>query len=228
LVTKAVVTREQVMLCVQQLVVCEGEQLHLIAVIERAGLPEGAVVQLLAGLPYVQEDGERQRKITIMCGSDGKPFALGEPGARPRSRLIRAGGLQIASASQLHVVDAPQGPDYFNSAQTIGLTQEQMAFSLADDPRGYGDPDSGWRRVAGTTLLLAEPLADTPPGHEVFVLRYGPADAAGQQAAAFTASAELTPEGLVVRTPGFSALIGHPAGDEHGEPVLRLAEAGGP
>ena len=99
-----------------------------------------------------------------------------------------------------------------------GLTQEQLAFSLAADPRGYGDPDSGWHRVAGTNLVLAGPVPDAPDGLAVFAVSYGPASDTSD----YAVTAEPTEDGVIISTTQFSALIGYPAGDEHGEPILTL------
>jgi hypothetical protein len=221
LVTKAVVTRDQTMVSVQQLVVCDGERVHLVAVLDRSGLPADTSVEFLAGLPYLQEIDARQRKIvSISAAADLAPFALGIPNtglATPGA--ITAGSLAIRSAGTLRVVNPPPGPQYFNSPRTIGLTQEQVAFSLASDPRGYGDPDSGWQRVAATNLVLADSVPGAPDGLAVFAVSYGPAS----EASDYVVDVAPDVEGLLVRTPQFSALIGHPAGDEYGEPVLNLA-----
>jgi hypothetical protein len=221
LVTKAVVTRDQVMVSVQQLVVCDGERVHLIAVLDRSGLPADAVVEFLAGLPYLQEIDACQRKIVAVSASPGGPrFGLGIPEAvLTTSGGITAERLAIRSAGKLRVVNPPSGPTYFNSPRTIGLTQEQLAFSLAADPRGYGDPDSGWHRVAATNLVLAGPVLAAPDELAVFAVSYGPASDTSD----YTVTAEPTETGVLISTPQFSALIGHPAGDEHGEPILTLS-----
>ncbi|MBR7829790.1 hypothetical protein KDK95_26030 [Actinospica sp. MGRD01-02] len=223
LVTKPVVTRDQAMVSVQQLVVCDGERVHLVAVLDRSRLPGDVAIEFLAGLPYLEAVDGRQRKIlAVSAVADPKPstpFGLGVAGAvLDTSGAITAGGLLIRAAAGLRVVNPPEGPAYFNSPRTVGSTLEQVSFALADDPRGYGDPDSGWHRVAGTNLVLADPVPDAPAGLAVFVVCYGPSsDPAG-----YRATAEATADGVHIHTPGFSALIGHPAGDEHGEPILAL------
>ncbi|WP_223165433.1 hypothetical protein [Lentzea indica] len=78
LVTKAVVTWDQVMLAVQQLYVTDGERLCLIAVLDRAALPVGAELSFLAGLPYATAEGSRQRRIRTVGEPGGDPFDLGE------------------------------------------------------------------------------------------------------------------------------------------------------
>jgi hypothetical protein len=218
LVTKAVVTRDQVMLAVQQLYVTDGEHLYLIAVLDRAALPADAELTFLAGLPYATADGERQRRVRTVAEPGGDPFDLGRAGGvLTTGGTLLAGGLALSAGAAVRVVNPPDGPSYFNSPQTVGLTQEQLSFSLGDDPRGYGNPDVGWGRVAATNHVLAEPIADAPHGRAVFALCYGP------EPVALQASAEEAEDGVRVRTPSFTALVGHPAGDLSGEPVLSIA-----
>ena len=218
LVTKAVVTREQTMVSVQLLCVCDGDRILLFAVVPLAGLPETAEVCFLAGLPYVYTDGARQRKILTVAEPGGEPFDLADPLAMLRTGgSLSAGGSTISSAAGLRVVNPPSGRAHFNSTETIGLTQEQLAFSLADDPRGYGNPDSGWQRVIETNQVLAQPLPGSSSDHAVFAVRYGPATDTP-----FVASAESSQNGVAVRTDRFTAVIGNPRGDAHGEPTLEL------
>jgi hypothetical protein len=220
LVTKAVVTREQVMISVQQLAICDDEHVYMVAVFDRSGLPQDAEVAFLAGLPYVEEAEGKQQKIVAVGAPDGAPFDLGLPGATVQAAALHAGGLLLRSAGGLRVENPPEGTAYFNSPQTLGLTQEQAAFALADDPRGYGNPDSGWQRVAGSNLVLAEPLPMPDSNRAVFVLCYGP-----HGEPEFTVAAEAAAGGVTVRTPAFTAFIGDPAGDGHGEPALWLEAA---
>jgi hypothetical protein len=70
--------------------------------------------------------------------------------------------------------------------------------------------------VTATNHVLADPIVDAPHGLAVFALCYGPAPVA------LPVVAEQVEEGVRVRTPFFTALVGHPAGDLAGEPVLRL------
>jgi len=219
LVTKAVVTREQVMLSVQQLAVSDGQRLMLFGFVPRAGLPGDAELEFLAGLPYVEETEAGQRKILTVAEPGGGTFELGTPYAllHTGGSLI-AGGMSVTSGASLRMVNPPPGRTRFNSPETILLTQEQLAFSLADDPRGYGDPDSGWRRVIDTNHVLAGPLAGSPSQHAVFAVRYGP-----RSDEPFTVGVRGTPTGLIIGAPGFSVFVGSPAGDAHGEPILRLA-----
>jgi hypothetical protein len=218
LVTKAVVTSEQVMLPVQQLSVCDGERVLLFCVVPRTGLPRDATLEFLSGLPYAEAFEAHQRKIVTVAEPGGASFDLSVSGAvLHTSGSLSAGGMAISSGAGLRIVNPAPGRTSFNSAETIGLTQEQLAFSLADDPRGYGNPDSGWHRVTDTNHVLAEPLAGTPPELAVFAVRYGPADDAP-----FQVGVRTTSGGLIVDAPGFSAMIGDPAGDEHGEPILKL------
>ena len=217
LVTKAVVTRDQVMLAVQQLYVTDGERLHLVAVLDRAALPDDAELTFLAGLPYATADGERQRRIRTVAEPGGSPFDLGGASQElSTGGVLLAGGLALSAGAALRVVNPPDGPAYFASPQTAGLTQEQLSFRLADDPRGYGNPDVGWHRVVGTNHVLADPIVDAPHGLAVFALSYG------SEPVALPVSAQEIEGGVRVRTPFFTALIGHPAGDQGGEPVLRL------
>ena len=220
LITKPVVTRDQVLVSVQQLVVCDGERVHLVAVVDRGGLPADASLEFLAGLPYLESSDSQQRKIvSVSPAADPSPFGLGVADAvLTTSGTITAGQLTIRAAGKLRVVNPPDGPTYFNSPRTVGLTLEKVSFALADDPRGYGDPDSGWHRVTGTNLVLASPLTDAPGGLAVFAVSYGPAT----DPAAYRVTAEAASNGVRVHTPEFSALIGHPSGDEQGEPILTL------
>jgi hypothetical protein len=220
LVTKPVVTRDQVLISVQQLVVCDGERVHLVTVLDRSGLPEDATLDFLAGLPYLEAVDGRQRKILSVGSAETSRFPLGVPGATLiTSGTITAGRLAIRGAGRLRVVNPPNdGPAYFNSPRTIGQTVEKLSFALADDPRGYGDPDSGWRRVAGTNLVLAGLVPDAPEGLAVFAVSYGPAS----DPAVYRVTADRAPGGVLIHTPDFSALIGDPSGDEHGEPTLTL------
>ncbi|MEQ0563454.1 hypothetical protein ABJI51_30625 [Amycolatopsis sp. NEAU-NG30] len=212
LVTKAVVTRDQVMLSVQQLSVSDGRRITLFAVMPAAD------AEFLAGLPYTEETEEGQRKIVTVAEPGGASFDLGAAGAvLPTAGTLLAGRLAITSGAALRVVNPPAGPSGFNSAETIGLTQEQLAFSLADDPRGYGNPDSGWRRVTDTNHVLAGPLPDSPPGLAVFAVRYGPHDDVP-----FTVGTRAAEDGVVIEAPGFAVFVGEPAGDAGGEPVLRF------
>jgi hypothetical protein len=220
LVTKAVVTCDQVMLSVQQLYVTDGERLCLIAVLDRTALPLNAELTFLAGLPYASAEGSRQRRIRTVSEPDGEPFDLAEAWrALPTKGTLLAGGLALSSAAGLRVENPPDGPAYFNNPRTAGMTQEQLSFWLGDDPRGYGNPDEGWRRVIATNHVLAEPIADAPHGRAVFALCYG------TDPVAFEVSADEPLDGVRVRTPFFTALVGHPAGDVGGEPVLRLSVA---
>jgi len=217
LVTKAVVTWDQVMLSVQHLYVTDGERLHVIAVLDRRALPANAELAFLAGLPYATAEGEQQRRIRTVAEPGGEPFDLGEPWkALTAKGTLLAGGLALSAGGTLRVENPPDGPAYFNSPRTADLTQEQLSFWLGDDPRGYGNPDAGWHRVTATNHVLADPIADAPHGLAVFALCYGPAPVA------LPVAAERVVDGVQVRTPFFTALVGHPAGDVAGEPVLRL------
>ncbi|WIX89097.1 hypothetical protein [Amycolatopsis sp. DG1A-15b] len=212
LVTKAVVTREQVMLSVQQLFVAEERRVTLFAVVPAAGC------EFLAGLPYVEETEAGQRKIVTVTSPGGEPFDLSEPGAVLHTDgTLLAGSLAVTSGASLRVVNPPAGRTSFNSPETIGLTQEQLAFSLADDPRGYGNPDAGWHRVTDTNHVLAGPLPDSPAGSAVFAVRYGP-----HGDGPFEVGVRESVDGLVIDAPGFSVVVGDPRGDADGEPTLRV------
>ncbi|MER7185270.1 hypothetical protein ABT404_38415 [Streptomyces hyaluromycini] len=137
---------------------------------------------LLAGLPYAADDGERVRRV-----------AEGE----------------IASAGALRLTHpARQGVDHFDARAE--LTQEQAAFALAADPRGFGNPDEGWRHLVASTAYEAEPAPGAPEHLHVFAVRYGPGGD-------FTPSFEGD---LTVHTEAFTAAVG--AEDVHGEPELAL------
>ncbi|MGW5742293.1 hypothetical protein [Amycolatopsis sp. NPDC003861] len=55
------------------------------------------------------------------------------------------------------------------------------------------------------------------PGSSVFAVRYGP-----QGDVPFTVEVRASAEGLVIDSPQFSVVVGDPAGDAAGEPILRL------
>ncbi|MEU6142877.1 hypothetical protein ABZ848_21205 [Streptomyces sp. NPDC047081] len=146
-------------------------------------LPEDAY--LLAGLPYAADDGDRVRRT--------------------------AGGA-VASAGPLRLTHPQeQGPEHFDARAE--LLQEQAAFALAEDPRGYGNPDEGWRHLISSTALEAAPIADAPDDLHVFAVQYGSAEP-------YTVEAAWAEEGLTLRTAAFTAVIGE--ADEHGEPELSL------
>lgn len=147
---------------------------------------------LLAGMPYVAADGDRFRRVG--------DFPL------------------VAAAGELRLTHPEEGsPDSFDARSEV--TQQQAAFALAADPRGYGDPDAGWRHVRTTTALEVGPASDAPEGLDVFAVRYGePA------AEPLDLVCEWVGEGLVVRTGSFTAVLGE--ADERGEPRLSLTPAG--
>lgn len=218
LVTKAVVTWGQVMLSVQQLYVTDGERLFLVALLDRAALPVNAELTFLAGLPYATAEGSRQRRIRTVSEPGGDELDLADAWRALSTRgTLLAGGLALSAAAGLRVENPPDGAAYFNSPRTVGMTQEQLSFWLGDDPRGYGNPDAGWRRVVATNHILAEPIAAAPHGRAVFALCYGP------EPVPLDVTAQETADGVLVRTPFFTAVAGHPAGDVGGEPVLRIA-----
>ncbi|WP_053742868.1 hypothetical protein [Streptomyces sp. NRRL WC-3618] len=147
---------------------------------------------LLAGLPYATDDGDRIRRTA-------------QPGD-----VVSAGPLRLT-----HPQSA--GVEHFDARSD--MSQERAAFALAADPRGYGNPDEGWRHLVSSTALEADPAPGAPEGLSVFAVRYGGADDAE-----FTPVFETTPEGLRVRTEAFTAVIGDAAGDAHGEPELTLLD----
>ncbi len=110
-----------------------------------------------------------------------------------------------------------EGVDHFDARSEA--TQEQAAFALAADPRGYGNPDEGWRHLVSSTALEAEPAPGAPEGLTVFAVRYGDGDGGAEFAPVF----EATPEGLRVRTEAFTAVLGEEAGDARGEPELTVS-----
>jgi hypothetical protein len=188
LVTKPVVTRDHTLRHVQSLYVTDGTSLWMTVAVERLpGAP-----YLLAGMPYVTEDGDRLRRIA----APDEGFA------------DSPGGLRLTHPDRT-------GPEYFSTMSMT--TQEQAAFALAADPRGYGDPDEGWRHIVTTTALEAASLPDAPLGLHVFALRYGPAGPS------FTPVVEVGTGGLSIRADEFGALIGLPRGNACGEPELTLS-----
>ncbi|MFJ9539629.1 hypothetical protein ACIRPX_20500 [Streptomyces sp. NPDC101225] len=148
------------------------------------------VPYLLAGLPYAADDGDRVRRT-----ADGT----------------------VASAGALRLTHpAARGAEHFDARAE--LTQEQAAFALAADPRGYGDPDEGWRHLVSSTALEAGPIADAPDDLHVFAVRYG-------THGPFTLSVDRAGEHLTFRSTAFTAVIGD--GDERGEPELTLRPVSG-
>ncbi|WP_328752541.1 hypothetical protein OHT57_43820 [Streptomyces sp. NBC_00285] len=144
---------------------------------------------LLAGLPYAEDDGDRVRRT-----------AEGE----------------VASVGALRLTHPEvKGVDHFDARSET--TQEQAAFALAADPRGYGNPDEGWSHLVSSTALEADPAPDAPDDLHAFAVRYGPAGAP------LTAAFARDGAALTVRTEAFTARIGDPAGDAHGEPELTLS-----
>ncbi|MGW2645754.1 hypothetical protein ACWC2T_12730 [Streptomyces sp. NPDC001393] len=142
---------------------------------------------LLSGLPYAADDGDRVR---------------------------RSAGGEVASAGGLRLTHpTASGSDHFDARGE--LTQEQAAFALAADPRGYGNPDEGWRHLVSSSALEAEPAPGAPEGLHVFAVRYGPGGA-------FEPMFEGGVDGLTVRTEAFTAVVGAVAGDRRGEPSLTL------
>ncbi|WP_329223202.1 hypothetical protein OG352_37970 [Streptomyces sp. NBC_01485] len=144
---------------------------------------------LLAGLPYAEDDGDRVRRTAHAAVSSAGALRLTHPAA--------------------------QGAEHFDARAE--LTQEQAAFALAADPRGYGDPDEGWRHLVSSTALEADPVPDAPKDLHVFAVRYGTEEP-------LTVSVERGTAGLTVRTDAFTAVLG--GEDAHGEPELALRAAG--
>ncbi|MFC4501520.1 MULTISPECIES: hypothetical protein [Streptomyces] len=143
---------------------------------------------LLAGLPYAEDDGDRVR---------------------------RTASAAVASAGTLRITHPEAaGPDHFDARAE--RTQEQAAFALAADPRGYGNPDEGWKHLVSSTALEAGPVADAPEDLHVFAVRYGTEEP-------FTVAVEWSDEGLAVRTDAFTAVLG--PDDAHAEPELTLRAA---
>ncbi len=144
---------------------------------------------LLAGLPYAEDDGDRVRRTAHAAVSSAGTLRLTHPEAR--------------------------GAEHFDARAE--LTQEQAAFALAEDPRGYGNPDQGWRHLVSSTALEAGPVADAPDDLHVFAVRYGSEEP-------LAVSVERGEDGLVVRTGAFTAVLGPE--DAHGEPELTVRGAG--
>ena len=143
---------------------------------------------LLAGLPYATDDGDRVRRT-----ADGE--------------VTSAGALRLTHPESDAV-------DHFDAR--AHRTQEEAAFALAADPRGYGNPDEGWRHLVGSTALEAEPAPGGPEDLHVFAVRYGDSGPFG------ALTVEHDGPRLKVRTEAFTAVLGEAAGDAHGEPELTL------
>lgn len=143
---------------------------------------------LLSGLPYATDDGDRVRRT-----------AAGDAAS--------AGALRLTHPES-------DGVDHFDARAE--RTQEEAAFALAADPRGYGNPDEGWRHLVSSTALEAEPAPGGPQDLHVFAVRYGPSGPFG----AFSCARDGA--SLRVRTDHFTAVLGEVAGDAHAEPGLTL------
>ncbi|MFD5269613.1 hypothetical protein [Streptomyces sp. NPDC058335] len=143
---------------------------------------------LLAGMPYAEDDGDRVRRTA-------------------RGEAVSAGTLRLTHP-------AAEGAEHFDARAEV--TQEQAAFALAADPRGYGDPDGGWRHLVSSTALEAGPVPDAPEDLHVFAVRYGSPDP-------LTVSVTRDGSDLVIRTAAFTAVLGDD--DAHGEPELTLRAA---
>ncbi|MER5428136.1 hypothetical protein [Streptomyces sp. NPDC002588] len=144
---------------------------------------------LLAGLPYAEDDGDRVRRTATGAVSSAGTLRLTHPAA--------------------------QGPDHFDARAE--LTQEQAAFALAEDPRGYGDPDRGWAHLVSSSALEAGPVPDAPDDLHVFAVAYGTEEP-------FTVSVTRGEDGLTVRTDAFTAVLG--PDDAHAEPELTVRAVG--
>lgn len=128
--------------------------------------------------------------------------------------MRRIDAVEMSSAGALRLTHPlTEGPDHFDARSET--TQEQAAFVLAADPRGYGTPDEGRSHLVSSTAFEADPAPGAPDDLNVFAVRYGPGDT-------FAPAFERVPGGLAVRTEAFTAVIGDPAGDGRGEPVLTL------
>ncbi|MFE5139342.1 hypothetical protein ACFRDV_16970 [Streptomyces fagopyri] len=142
---------------------------------------------LLAGMPYAADDGDRVRRVA---------------------------SAEVASAGTLRLTHPRTGgADRFDARART--TQEETAFALAADPRGYGNPDEGWHHLVASTAFEAGPVPGGPEDLHVFAVRYG-------SAGPFAPVVERAPEGLTIRTEAFTALIGNPAGDARGVPETRI------
>ncbi|WP_327747821.1 hypothetical protein [Streptomyces europaeiscabiei] len=141
LVTKPVVTRDHVLRHVQSLYVTDGTRLWITVAVERLpGEP-----YLLAGLPYLSDDGDGLRRIA---------------------------DAEVASAGDLWLTHpSAEGPEFFDAR--ADTTQELTAFALAADPRGYGNPDEGWSHLVASTAIEATPAPGAPDDLNVFAVRYG-------------------------------------------------------
>ncbi|MER7405868.1 hypothetical protein ABT373_26110 [Streptomyces sp. NPDC000070] len=144
---------------------------------------------LLAGLPYAENDGDRVRRTA-------------------QARVTSAGTLRLTH---------PHAEDVHHFDARSRRTQEQAAFALTLDPRGYGNPDEGWRHLVASSALEAGPAPGAPEDLHVFAVRYGPGDDE------FTPAFEREGAALRVRTEAFTAVIGEAAGDANAEPELTLS-----
>lgn len=222
LVVKAVATWSQVLLTTQLLYLTDGVVLHVVAVLDPAALPVGARPSLLAGLPYAEPAAGGYCKILGVRAGDGQELSFGYPGGElTTTGPVYAGGLALRGNGPLRVgnpaVPEGFGRYVFSGEATLRQTQEQAAFALAPDPHGYGNPEQAWQHLHHTNLV--EVLDGVPAGRLLaLAVSYAPAGAPVPPP-----GIAAVPDGVEVTVPGLSALIGDVAGDEHGDPVLRLA-----
>ncbi|MFJ5262298.1 hypothetical protein ACIQAC_17705 [Streptomyces sp. NPDC088387] len=161
-------------------------------------------------------DGTRLWTVVAVERLEGTPYLLaGMPyAADDADRVRRTASAPVRSAGELRLTHpTATGADHFDARS--GQTQEQAAFALSADPRVFGNPDESWRRLVSSSALEAGPAPDAPDELHVFAVRYGPGDD-------FAPVFARDPAGLLVRTEAFTAVLGEPAGDEHGEPELTL------
>ncbi|WP_331952003.1 hypothetical protein [Pengzhenrongella sp.] len=224
LVTTAVATWDEVLLTTRTLYLTDGARLHVVVLLDPAALPPGSGVTLLAGLPYAAPapDGGYHKVVQLEV-PDGTTFDLGNEGARLRSADgVVTAGLAIRGNGDLRVTNPVPpgglGSHVLSSSVTRDQTLEQVAFGLADDPHGYGNPERALERLLHTNLL--EVLAGRLVGRDLaLVASYAPValDAAMPDVVAAAAAGDVR-----VIVPGLEVIVGPAAGDEHGNPVLRL------
>lgn len=231
LVTKAVATWDEVLVTTRTLYLTDGERLHVVVLLDPAALPPGSEVTLLAGLPYAAPApaGGPYRKIVRLAAPDGRALDLGDEGGSlvPADALV-ASGLVVRGNGVLRATNplppAGMGSHVLSSSVTRDQTLEQVAFSLAADPRGYGDPELALTRLLHTNLL--EVLAGRLVGADLaLVASYAPesSDVVVPDVVVPQVVAGPGAGGVVhVVVPGLEVTLGPAAGDEHGNPVLRL------
>jgi hypothetical protein len=225
LVHAAVATWDEVLVPVRTLYLTDGVGLHVVALLDPARLPAGCRLSMLAGLPYAEPSASgAYRKVLSVATPDGQVLDLGDEGATTTADELRLGGGAVLRGNgplRLTNPVPPPGMGAFvlSSAATRDQTLEQVAFALAPDPYGYGNPEAALGRLLATNLI--EVMDGEPVGDAVaLAASYLPTGAPAPDLVVRAAG-----DDVLVRVGDLEALVGPAEGDERGEPRLRLTRS---